>query len=402
MSSLRPSLRADHPLCGPAEDLLGFEPLADALASLIESSSDTGLLASVHAAESGAGRTSYLALLHAALRSRGIACVRLDADRAPELAGALVPPDGRGAPVLLLDDACEADVQATLGEAPTLALVAAWEAGAPAPEHFASPLVIQLPRWDDVGAERLAERLADEDEARAAWRAMLRGATTPRAAWRLVNEARLAMALRPPEAAPWPSVEIAGGPRLVAPGAALPPRSPRRRATDEAPSAERLVEQMRDPSPKTRASACAALPRALGREAIPALGLALRDPQPRVRLAAENALRAALAAAATDDDAGGGDLPADIAATLALLACDGSEILREPALDVLRAHAAVSALAALMHDDRADVRRAAATALGRLGDSRAVEPLLQAHSAEDAELRRTAAASLVRLGYGAG
>lgn len=51
-----------------------------------------------------------------------------------------------------------------------------------------------------------------------------------------------------------------------------------------------------------------------------------------------------------------------------------------------------------LHSDETDTRRAAATALGRIGDARAVEPLVALLDSDDRELLAVAAGALARLG----
>jgi HEAT repeat protein len=66
-----------------------------------------------------------------------------------------------------------------------------------------------------------------------------------------------------------------------------------------------------------------------------------------------------------------------------------------------RCPGALEAIVPYLSDERPDVRGAAAEALGRTGDPRAVQPLLAVHDGGDADVRRAAAASLVRLGFDA-
>ena len=60
---------------------------------------------------------------------------------------------------------------------------------------------------------------------------------------------------------------------------------------------------------------------------------------------------------------------------------------------------AVEPLIEALNDEDASVRRGAAVALGRLGAERAVEPLIEALNDEEGHVRRGAAVALGRLGY---
>src|SRR5207244_1943827 len=104
------ALVADRPLAGAADDMLGFERLAEGLAELLRLTLDGGLLAGIRSRRSGDGLTSFLSLLHAALASRGIPVIALRGAPALSAVGALLTPT-RVAPVVLVDDATPDDVR---------------------------------------------------------------------------------------------------------------------------------------------------------------------------------------------------------------------------------------------------------------------------------------------------
>lgn len=120
---------------------------------------------------------------------------------------------------------------------------------------------------------------------------------------------------------------------------------------------------------------------------LPALARAAASPRDDVRAAAIAGIGILAGAAPAEGLVGllrGGDAPAREAAVDALTSCPG----------------AVDALLPCLSDDDAAVRRAAAEALGRCGDPRAVPGLVAMHDRGEPEERRAAAAGLVRLGYG--
>jgi HEAT repeat protein len=147
-----------------------------------------------------------------------------------------------------------------------------------------------------------------------------------------------------------------------------------------------LVEALNDPAETVRFEAVTALSGRQDPRVAPALARALGDPSLTVRSAAAEGLARL------------GD-PAAVAPLLELVQGDGPAETRAAAIDALkglRDTRAVPVLIRSLDDPAEDVSRSAATALGRLGDLQAVEPLCQvvANAAAPAWLRYDAARAL--------
>ena len=149
-------LRADRPLLHAADDLLGFDRIAEGLAAQVLATRDGGLLAAARAPLGGAGRSSFLNLLHEALLSRGLPVLRL---RGGFDARVLrdVTPLHQGAPLILVDDADPAACR----DWPTEAIIlVAWSIEGGDEGAALAPLTVDLPAWDEHAAADLARRLA--------------------------------------------------------------------------------------------------------------------------------------------------------------------------------------------------------------------------------------------------
>jgi HEAT repeat protein len=421
-----PPIHADRPLQHGGDDLLGFEPATEGLADQLQATVEGGLLVAVRAGSPGAGRTSFLNLLHGALLGRGVAVLRASSGvEAVALCRAAQPPRHVPAPVILVDDVGPADLDALARlEASGPAVVAALDPGAGEPERARPepvvPLVVELPRWDARAALRLAEQLtrpaATPAIERTLWRHLLAAARTPRQARRLTNAALAAVsAVRADRSHVLAALAVALGVRGDAscdPASILPARQaadlldhvrrycgalnltpraagPAEPATEsEASLAEEVVPRFAavpDPPPlpeeaaaseahdasddeiEQRRRRCAELSRQGGPEAVAELVHLLTDAHSGVRLSASHALATLLD-------------PAAAPAVRPLLDSHEPSVRRSAAfvLGRLRDEASRDGLARMLSDVSAEARRAAAAALARLGGEACVRPLLMA------------------------
>jgi len=453
-------LRSDTPLVHAAEDLLGLERLAEGLASLLEPSLDAGLLASAWAPMPGAGRTSLLNLLHSALQARGACVARVDGARVDVAAlRAFLPPSGRSAPIVLVDDA-QPEVLAELDAAGMPPLFACWRAdSAQDAAAAASPLMLELPPWSADAAARLATRLTEDAREQRVMARVLAAAATPREAHRMANAVLAAFACdaRPRLEALDALARAVRGEAVALPAGAILAMAKPASAPIEAAAPD--ASELESDDVEVARRRCQEIARRGGDEAARDLSLLVADARAGVRLAACEALVASDVAAGhhlrphlahaqpavrraaafvlgrlRDVEARADlahllhDASADVrgaaAAALGQLgepACVPARVgaLREPharvrlcaetALSRLiarfadhelrRMHEPVATLAGLVDGGRPDLRLAATHALGLLGDDSAVDVLLRAHDDADPRLRQAAAMSLVRLGH---
>jgi hypothetical protein len=372
MTALPRALLADRPLRHGADDLLGFERLADALAERLENAPG-GVLAGARTRDPGAGLTSFLNLLQASLAARNVPVLRLGLESAlRELSSCSGSALAR--PVLLVDDV-EPSRAASLDAA-----------GARLDVESAVPLLLDLPAWDRAAAEALARRLAEGggDDEIAAWRELLAIARTPRHAIRLVNAALVALSL---SRAPLRSAlrELASA--CAGAGAGAPDGGLRSLMGALPQSAAPPPDDAAAESQDARDDAEARSESAAGRGDARELAALLADARSWVRHAACRAL-ARLESAATDD--------APARAIRPLLGSDDPLVRRSvaQALGRLGDAGSRSLLAELLFDRSKDARRAAAAALARLGGPPSLEPLLSALDDENAGVRMAAETAL--------
>lgn len=430
----------DRPLRRSADDLLGFEALAEGLAARLRAAGSGGLLAGVVADGPGSGRSSFLNLVHGALVERGVAVLRLSGgDDLPSLLRQARVPSGLPRPMALVDDA-EPQALAALDHpdgAP--GLLAAWlpPADPVAAQRLRalSPLLVALPRWSPRAAAALAESLrpeADEEE-RSLWVALLATAASPRAAVRLA-QAALAGACASGQATTavlaglatatglegLPGLELerhlpaadterflelvscfCGSVETARPAA---PPAAAREATEllgpePAPPPElgpeelepRPAEAAPQPAPgppssvEGRRRRCVELAGRGGRQSTEELLRLLADEHPSVRLSASHALTALADPAAAPE--------------LRRLLGSADPSLRRTAAFVLGRlgdEGSRDELVRLLVDVNPSVRRGAAAALGRLGGEAVVRPLLLALDDGHAGVRMASETALSR------
>jgi HEAT repeat protein len=169
---------------------------------------------------------------------------------------------------------------------------------------------------------------------------------------------------------------------------------------DKEPAYPLVLAALKDPIASVRAEAAEALPAfSNSLRALHPLLKALRDPDPGVRRQAASSLLfiddpraiAPLAEALADGDAAVRATAAD--SLFSLLQSYSDPGLLEPEL---RART-VEALLVALRDNKAEVRRAAATTLGAVPDPKALPPLLAAMQDQDSSVRSEATLSIDRL-----
>lgn len=375
-------LQADRPLLQAADDLLRFDRLAEGLADQVLSTRDCGLVAAVAARDSGAGRTSFLNLLHEALLGRGVPVLRLSSGAASPVLREATPLH-QASPVVLVDDARPESLEDAGCQA---IVIAAWAVDVDAASRQRAPLVLTLPAWDARAAEALARRVAGRDASlQEAWTRLLALARSPRQARRICAAAGAALAStdlsgrdvlaalarmlhgagRTPadEFDRHAALFLGGVPALGAPPSHLPPPSPLPGAGDHGAAAAPARDGDDDAEPLQ--AHCAELARRGGPEAAEELARLLVDQRASVRLAATHAIA---------------QLPCAVVAPLVrpLVAHQDATVRRAAAqvLGRLDDQDSFADLAGLLCDPAADARRAAAAALGRLGGGRSIAALL--------------------------
>jgi HEAT repeat protein len=192
---------------------------------------------------------------------------------------------------------------------------------------------------------------------------------------------------------------------------------PSRWSAPRPPSAEELIARLSDPQPRVRKSACEALERMRHANAVEPLIPLLGDGDAGVREAAASALKvlghaslaeAVLGALSGQPDAreqlrqwiAGGDLR-PVIPVVARLADEDRE-MREAASAVFAAAGgpAVEPLIPYLDDSRWAVRREVVRTLGRIGDPRAVKPLILRLADADPDVRQEAGRVLEAFGAG--
>jgi HEAT repeat protein len=182
-----------------------------------------------------------------------------------------------------------------------------------------------------------------------------------------------------------------------------------------------LIANLKSPNAKTRQEAASALGKSRRREAVTPLAALVRDPDGRVRMDVVRALRelrdpAAVPALVTSLSDGEARVRAEAIQALIEVYTERdrpSAVERfldlfeddfDPAalpLYVKVEPSVVQALAATLRDEDADIRRAAAEAIGLLGGAAAVEQLTTALQDPDRGVRGEAAVALARVGTSA-
>ena len=409
----------DRPLRRSDGDLLGFDRIAEGLAARLGAARSSGMLAAVTARTPGAGRSSFLNLLHAALVERGVAVLRFSGDDdLPALLRQARTPAGLPQPVALVDDA-EPELLAEL-DAPdgAPALVAAWRPTAdPAGgqrRREQSPLLVELPGWSVAAAAAWTEALrpAPDDDERSCWVALLATAASPRRAKRLALAALTAAAACDEER---PAVLAALAASL---GLDQPPGLELSRRLPGSGAAELIgfvssfcgaVELDGGEAERERASTAQ---RVFGGEPPVPPELAAEALEPAARTAPAREERLAPASGEANPEitverrrrrcvelAGRGG-PASTEELLRLLADEHPSVRLSAshALAALADPAAAPELRRLLGGPDASLRRTAAFVLGRLGDEGSRDELVRLLVDVNPSVRRAAAAALGKLG----
>jgi HEAT repeat protein len=169
----------------------------------------------------------------------------------------------------------------------------------------------------------------------------------------------------------------------------LTPQPPEERLQVEKPEGFGVaLQQLKDPDPRIRRSACIALALHRDRSTASAVLEATRDPIPTVRMAALEAFRAI-------------EGEKSIQRLLEALRSDPDREVRWQAaagLEALHSSEAVPHLIAALKDRDSLVRAGAAEALKGIPDPRAVHPLIQALRDRDTTVRRAATEGLGKIG----